>query len=79
MFAGAHVGTGFKPLKWKVDKEQSVHDICGCKYTKSPPYCDGTHANLPTEVFDRQKKCSKKSEHQHGHKLCTGCGWVPDF
>lgn len=77
---GSHKGTGFQPLKWTVDKTQSLYQICACKYTESPPYCDGTHTNLPCDVIKRQRNCSKREScHQAKHKLCTGCGWIPDF
>ena len=77
---GSHVGTGFKPLKWTVEKEQVLHQICACKYTRDPPYCDATHSNLPLEVQERQKNCAKiESCHNEQTKLCTGCGWIPDF
>ena len=77
---GSHAGTGIKPLKWTVNKEQTMYLLCACKYTRDPPYCDATHTNLPCQVLDRQEKCAKKSvAHKPDNKLCTGCGWVPDF
>ncbi|XP_060075085.1 CDGSH iron-sulfur domain-containing protein 3, mitochondrial-like [Ylistrum balloti] len=74
---GSHKDTGIKPLKWTVNKSQSLFAICACKYTKDPPFCDATHTNLPCEVLARQKSCT--SLHVADKKLCTGCGWVPDF
>ena len=77
---GNHKGTGFHSLKWTVPTTQTRHEICNCKHTKSPPYCDGTHTNLPEVVLERQKKCRQKEERHKGDcKLCTNCGWVPDF
>ncbi|CAD5113115.1 DgyrCDS2305 [Dimorphilus gyrociliatus] len=74
---GSHIGTPFKPLKWTVPKDQSIHAICSCKYTKSPPYCDGTHVNLPEEVIRRKTNCCRT--HCSSKKLCSSCGWIPDF
>lgn len=79
ILTGSHKGTGIKPLKWRVNKAQRLYQICACKYTKDPPYCDATHTNLPTEVLARQKQCQNKTNHDPDTKLCTGCGWVPDF
>lgn len=78
-FTGSHKGTGMSPLCWIVPKEQSLFQICNCKYTKDPPFCDATHVNLPCEVLERQANCSKKTAHVDSCKLCTKCGWVPDF
>jgi CDGSH-type Zn-finger protein len=25
---------------------QTLYSLCGCKYTRSPPYCDATHISL---------------------------------
>ncbi|EDO44292.1 predicted protein [Nematostella vectensis] len=75
---GTHKGTGFKSLKWKVpDKPQKLYSICGCKHTSSPPFCDGSHIELPSEFNARQKACQQM--HSEGIKLCTGCGWVPQW
>ena len=182
-----------KPLRWRVPcKKQAIYLICNCKYTKSPPYCDGelislfisgariilhsitsvptkaccvclllmrasppneslfftiaiffslfhrlpsefarvivlrkwlsmkndpwngsfafcsahissetkdlrfspispslyslgTHVNLPMNYLDRIERCEKGSAHhsntpgEKNEKLCTGCGWVPEF
>jgi len=84
---GSHSGTGIQPLKWTVPcKQQRIYLICNCKYSKSPPYCDGTHVSLPMDYLKRIEQCAAKND-AHGsdegddgkNKLCTGCGWVPDF
>lgn len=78
--SGSHKGTGIKPLRWKVSKEQRLFQICACKYTKDPPFCDATHTNLPCQVLQRQEVCPRQQDsHNSNSKLCTGCGWVPDF
>lgn len=78
--SGSHKGTGIKPLRWKVSKEQRLFQICACKYTKDPPFCDATHTNLPCQVLQRQEVCPRQQDSHHSNsKLCTGCGWVPDF
>jgi len=81
---GSHSGTGIKPMKWRVPcKQQRLYLICNCKYTKSPPYCDGTHVNLPMEYMSRVENCEVTKDTRHARvengKLCTGCGWLPDF
>ena len=77
---GSHRGTGISPLRWEVTKQQRVHQICACKYTKDPPYCDATHTNLPAQVLQQQEACPRQNANHHSNnKLCTGCGWVPDF
>ncbi|XP_074654127.1 uncharacterized protein LOC141908151 [Tubulanus polymorphus] len=77
---GSHAGTGIKPMRWKVEKQQMVWELCGCKHTKSAPLCDGSHCSLPLIVKERIENCSKRTEcHKTDTKLCTGCGWVPDF
>ncbi|XP_038046892.1 CDGSH iron-sulfur domain-containing protein 3, mitochondrial-like isoform X1 [Patiria miniata] len=79
---GAHKGTGFKSLKWIVpEKPQSVYSICMCKHTQNPPFCDATHTNLPAAVEQTQTSCPGRSDHHMRAcpKLCTKCGWVPDF
>lgn len=78
--AGSHKGTGFRSFKWTVpEKRQTIYSICGCKHTKNPPFCDGTHVNLPMELEAKQASCAKKDEHPECCKMCTNCGWVPDF
>lgn len=76
---GSHLGTGFQPMRWVVPKTQSVYEVCACKYTKDPPICDATHVNLPTEVLNRSDNCVLKPGHIQDCKLCTNCGWAPDF
>lgn len=39
-------GTGLKPLKVVLDKDQKVA-WCGCKHSKNGAFCDGTHKTLP--------------------------------
>ena len=79
VFTGSHKGTDIKPLAWKVTKSQVLHYMCACKQTKNPPYCDGHHVHAPAEVEERINSCARKTSHVSDCKLCTGCGWVPDF
>jgi len=41
-------GTGFSPLEFKVDREQSMWYLCGCKRNRpeAGPFCDGSHINI---------------------------------
>lgn len=41
----AHVGTDFRPVRYKAEKSETVF-FCGCKQTSTPPFCDGTHNSL---------------------------------
>jgi len=80
IFSGTHKSTGFRSLKWTVPGTQTLYSICQCKHTKNPPYCDGTHNYLPSDVQDRQSKCKRSNDgHTADCKLCTSCGWKPDF
>ncbi|ESN98836.1 hypothetical protein HELRODRAFT_188924 [Helobdella robusta] len=77
---GSHKGTGFSSMPWTVPEDQKEYYICQCKHTKTPPYCDGTHTNLPEGVKERQKNCPNKgTDHKPECKLCTKCGWLPEF
>ena len=46
MCDGSHKTTAFAPLKFTVTKADTYY-LCGCKKTKTPPFCDGTHKSLP--------------------------------
>ena len=78
-FLGSHSGTGITPLKWTVEKEQSIYYLCTCKQTKCPPICDGSHTDAPLQVKERQENCARNEGHVTDCKLCTKCGWVPEF
>lgn len=41
----SHKGTGFAPVKVRVEKPEKVF-FCGCKSSKNAPFCDGTHKTL---------------------------------
>ncbi|PAA65891.1 hypothetical protein BOX15_Mlig014691g1, partial [Macrostomum lignano] len=71
---------GYKPLAWTVpDKPQALYQLCNCKYTKSPPLCDGSHTNLPCQLMAKQADCNDKSNHAQDLTLCSSCGWCPKF
>jgi CDGSH-type Zn-finger protein len=73
-YQGSHIGTGIKPLLWTVpDKPQKLYELCNCKYSKAPPYCDATHTNLPLKILEQQKNCTK--DHSVVEKLCNSCGY----
>ncbi len=42
---GAHKGTAFKPVTFKLDEPKQVA-LCLCKHTAKAPFCDGSHHNL---------------------------------
>ena len=35
--------TKLGPLKFSVVNKVSQHGLCGCRYTQTPPFCDGCH------------------------------------
>jgi CDGSH-type Zn-finger protein len=47
----SHKGTGFVPLKFRIAERQKVW-LCNCKHTKTPPYCDGSHKEMPHDAQD---------------------------
>jgi len=38
---GSHKGTQFFPVRFTVEEHKNAIDVCGCKFTKNAPYCDG--------------------------------------
>jgi len=40
-----HKTLGLAPMRFELAEKKKVA-LCGCKQSKNPPYCDGTHANL---------------------------------
>lgn len=40
-----HKSLGFAPKKIELTEKKKVA-LCGCRQTKNPPYCDGSHAKL---------------------------------
>ncbi|MBP9889076.1 MAG: CDGSH iron-sulfur domain-containing protein [Leptospiraceae bacterium] len=34
-----------KPVMCQIAQTETVY-FCGCKHTKNPPFCDGTHNSL---------------------------------
>ena len=47
----------FVPIPFTIQKKQACFSICGCKYTKSPPFCDGSHATMPVNPLNAPCKC----------------------
>jgi CDGSH-type Zn-finger protein len=50
----SHEGTGFEPIEY-VAKEAEEVLLCGCKQTKTGPFCDGEHSNLPGGYVDEEE------------------------
>jgi len=46
---GSHKETELKPVRFTMSEAQKVW-LCGCKRSKSMPFCDGTHKTLPPET-----------------------------
>jgi len=45
MCDGSHQGTGLTPVTFTLAETTMVY-LCGCKQTKTPPHCDGTHKSF---------------------------------
>ena len=48
----------FTPVTFTLKKQQNIYSICGCKYTKSPPFCDGSHAVMNVNPKTPPCKCN---------------------
>jgi CDGSH-type Zn-finger protein len=49
------------PVKFRTaSHRQSIHIVCGCKYTKQPPYCDGVHSSIPIRPDYAPCQCGEK-------------------
>jgi hypothetical protein len=61
---------GIKPVPFKTDGEEGKKrkvELCGCKYTNTPPYCDGTVRNKspcapPQNTQERRTRPSPPSQ-----------------
>ena len=53
------INTRFESKKF-VAKDVTIHLICNCKYTKYPPYCDGTHGTMPARPKGPPCRCTIK-------------------
>eukprot|EP00293_Proteomonas_sulcata_P019521 CAMPEP_0184294690 /NCGR_PEP_ID=MMETSP1049-20130417/5815_1 /TAXON_ID=77928 /ORGANISM="Proteomonas sulcata, Strain CCMP704" /LENGTH=208 /DNA_ID=CAMNT_0026603055 /DNA_START=157 /DNA_END=783 /DNA_ORIENTATION=- len=45
----SHRAYGLKPVGFKAEGDAGTKvkaTLCGCKYTNTPPYCDGTHVGM---------------------------------
>jgi CDGSH-type Zn-finger protein len=40
----SHEGTAFEPIIFQPAEDITVA-LCGCKLTRNPPFCDGTHVS----------------------------------
>lgn len=52
----------FRPIQCTLLKEQKFYSICGCKYTSSPPFCDGSHSTMKVHPKDSPCKCEKMND-----------------
>mmetsp|Transcript_72688 Transcript_72688/g.106557 ORF Transcript_72688/g.106557 Transcript_72688/m.106557 type:complete len:253 (-) Transcript_72688:160-918(-) len=49
----SHRAYGIKPVPFTTrgtEGGRSKVNLCGCKYTNTPPYCDGTHVSLKAQA-----------------------------
>lgn len=51
----SHKDTGFEPLLYTAGQDDEEVLLCGCKHTGTPPFCDGTHSNLPGGYLGDQR------------------------
>ena len=54
-------GTNFVSLEF-VAKTQTIHLLCGCKYTTHPPFCDGKHATMDFEPQSPPCNCETRRD-----------------
>ena len=43
-------GTDMEPMPFVVEEKTTVW-LCNCKHTKAKPFCDGSHNDLPDDIF----------------------------
>ena len=42
---GSHQGTKFLPVRFTIEDSCHSINLCGCKLTKNPPFCDNETCN----------------------------------
>lgn len=64
-------GGGYKYLQGKEFPQTEEYLLCRCGHSKNPPYCDGSHINMPfdgTETASREKY-ARRARRQRGPDL----------
>ena len=57
----SHLDDDPQPLSFSVSAQQAVHYLCLCKYTSSPPYCDGSH----NHAIQGYEEVQQRTGHAH--------------
>uniref|UniRef100_A0A6U5BW87 Iron-binding zinc finger CDGSH type domain-containing protein n=1 Tax=Hemiselmis andersenii TaxID=464988 RepID=A0A6U5BW87_HEMAN len=55
----SHRAYGLKPVPFTAEGEKGAKveaQLCGCKYSNTKPYCDGTHVGLKAQDDEAKKK-----------------------
>jgi CDGSH-type Zn-finger protein len=52
----------FRPLPFKLKKPQSIHLICGCRYSSHIPFCDGYHGVMEPNPTKPPCQCEKSKQ-----------------
>eukprot|EP00284_Hemiselmis_tepida_P009007 CAMPEP_0174926548 /NCGR_PEP_ID=MMETSP1355-20121228/12009_1 /TAXON_ID=464990 /ORGANISM="Hemiselmis tepida, Strain CCMP443" /LENGTH=249 /DNA_ID=CAMNT_0016172587 /DNA_START=32 /DNA_END=781 /DNA_ORIENTATION=- len=55
----SHRAYGLKPVPFKAEGEKGTKveaQLCGCKYSNTKPYCDGTHVALKAQDDEAKKR-----------------------
>eukprot|EP01132_Coremiostelium_polycephalum_P001251 gene1251-1578_t len=73
------VGTEFRPIPFTPGRQQSLFLMCGCRYTKNPPYCDASHTGLqfnpqypPYELFKETELITKHFDFNKPVRIFSG-------
>lgn len=60
---GSHEGTKFKPVRFTIEESCDKIELCGCKFSTNPPFCDGkTCKCLRDNTTNEESQKSEKKE-----------------
>ena len=53
------MGTAFKPEKFSLDSPADVMFVCGCKLSKTAPFCDGETCKQMLDTSEETREAKK--------------------